>query len=287
MVDYKLIIDIDEHELVKKLKRALSQVGGEGGGSFGGGTPYMAHMGGLGRTAGAGGVGATLTEAGMKRVAETVEKREVYHRSKMNLLTFEASKKAEFQKQKHGDRMEAMGKMQHKMQSKMFTSGTIVKLAGLATGVAGLMQMRKMIIDSSPMLQAMLKIMNVAVMFTLRPIGDFIGYVLRPLLIPFLKMAVLWYRSRLPLVIEEGGKLGDAIIEGDIVGVLEGIQNAILILHPGISTEDLEQRLKDSADEAAAWRKFFTTPTGENRPEGTVDISGDERVRVTCSLRNA
>ena len=209
MVDYKLIIDIDEHELVKKLNNALKNMNiGTGGSSGGGGfRPGMAaHMGGLG----APGAGATLTEAGMKRVSELAAKSEIIEHRQSNRINLEMEKKTAFQNTKHGQRLEAIGKMQNNYSKKMFTVGSIVKLAGLAGGIAGLVQFRKMVIDSSPMLQAMLKVLNVGIMFILRPIGDFFGFVFRPIFIPFVKWAVKFYASTLKFI-PAWDKLGNAI----------------------------------------------------------------------------
>ncbi len=69
-----------------------------------------------------------------------------------------------------------------------------VKLAGVAAGAAGMLGLGKMIIDSSPLMQTMLKLMNLGIMFTLRPIGDFIGTLFRPMMINFVKWSVGWYK---------------------------------------------------------------------------------------------
>jgi hypothetical protein len=69
-----------------------------------------------------------------------------------------------------------------------------VKLAGVAASAAGMLGLGKMIIDSSPLMQTMLKLMNLGIMFTLRPIGDFIGTLFRPMMINFVKWSVGWYK---------------------------------------------------------------------------------------------
>ena len=57
-----------------------------------------------------------------------------------------------------------------------------------------------MSISASPMLQAMLKVLNTGIMFILRPIGDFFGFFLRPLVIYFLRnIALPFYREFMPL----------------------------------------------------------------------------------------
>jgi len=69
-----------------------------------------------------------------------------------------------------------------------------VKIAGVAAGAAGMAGLGKMIIDSSPMMKVMLKLMNLGIMFTLRPIGDMLGMIFRPMMINFVKWSVGWYK---------------------------------------------------------------------------------------------
>jgi len=98
-----------------------------------------------------------------------------------------------------------------------------VKLAGIAAGIAGAAGFGKMIIDSSPVLKAMLKLLNVGIMLILRPIGDFIGFMLRPMLIEFVrKVAIPAYRSGAQLAKKWGTKFGEAMINffGDPIGTI-------------------------------------------------------------------
>jgi len=245
MVDYILKIDIDESALVRKLNAALKkvQMPGVATGQSG---QYAATMGGFGRTMQQGGQGAQLTELGMKRVSEAAQIQSDFRAGQRNTLLLDNDLKLFRENQKYQHTMERAAKLQNNWTAKMFNVGTVVKLAGLATGVAGLLQFRKIIIESSPMLQAMLKILNVAVMFILRPIGDFIGFVLRPLLIPFLKQAVLFYTSRLSTTIGAGDLTGNAIADMDFFTALEGfgimIQN---IFDPKGAAERLKKVTED------------------------------------------
>jgi len=81
-----------------------------------------------------------------------------------------------------------------KQQQKQRRLPQAVKIMGIAAGLAGAAGLGKLIIDSSPMMKAMLKLLNVAVMFILRPIGDMIGFILRPLFIMFVKASVTWFK---------------------------------------------------------------------------------------------
>lgn len=64
------------------------------------------------------------------------------------------------------------------------------------------------IIDSSPILQVMLKLFQTAITFILRPIGDFIGLFLRPFLIMFLRASLDFYKTVGPIFRNIGGELG-------------------------------------------------------------------------------
>lgn len=92
------------------------------------------------------------------------------------------------------------------------------KLAAIATGVGGTVVLLKKImektVESSPMLKGMLKILDVGVMLILRPIGDFIGFFLRPLLIFFLtRIALPFYDAFEPLAIQFGDFFGDKVLK--------------------------------------------------------------------------
>jgi hypothetical protein len=98
-----------------------------------------------------------------------------------------------------------------------FSLGTAAKLGGIAigvtaiTGVAG--KISKMLVQSSPMLQSMLKLLNTGIMMMLRPIGDFIGFLLRPLMIYLMRSVFLpWYRQMAPIMRVWGSELGAGIV---------------------------------------------------------------------------
>jgi len=92
---------------------------------------------------------------------------------------------------------------------------SLVKLAGFSIGLAGMMQFRKMLIDSSPMLQGMLKIMNTSFQLVLRPLGDFIGFFMLPLAIGMLHFAVPFYQT---FATKYGAfyAAGEAFFKGDL-----------------------------------------------------------------------
>jgi hypothetical protein len=86
-----------------------------------------------------------------------------------------------------------------------FASGLSSKIKGMGGAIAasiaaaiGLTLGR--VIDSSPLLQAVLKIMNTSMTLILRPIGDLVGSILRPLALYFLKdVAIPFFKAFQPL----------------------------------------------------------------------------------------
>ena len=94
----------------------------------------------------------------------------------------------------------------------------IMKLGAIATGIAGIVMLVQklvsMTVDASPMLQQMLKLFNYSVMLILRPIGDFFGFFLRPLVVYFLRtIALPFYRQWRPIMIGLASWLGQQALE--------------------------------------------------------------------------
>lgn len=123
-----------------------------------------------------------------------------------------------------------MGKMQSAMQK--FNTASLGKMAmiggGVMIGVSLVQKIFKMIVASSPMLQSMLKLFQVGIMFILRPIGDFVGFLLRPLMVYLLRSVILpWYRSMAPLMKAWGSGLGEDLVNfiKDPLGTLTEIYN--------------------------------------------------------------
>ncbi len=85
---------------------------------------------------------------------------------------------------------------------------SLAKLGIISAGIIGLLAVTKkltaVMIDSSPMLQQMLKLMNFSIMLIFRPIGDFIGFLLRRFIIP-------WYKDVYPVMKRLGTTVGNAI----------------------------------------------------------------------------
>ena len=94
----------------------------------------------------------------------------------------------------------------------------IMKLGAIATGIAGIVMLVQklvsMTVDASPMLPQMVKLFNYSVMLILRPIGDFFGFFLRPLVVYFLRtIALPFYRQWRPIMIGLASWLGQQALE--------------------------------------------------------------------------
>ena len=104
----------------------------------------------------------------------------------------------------------------------------LAKLGIIATGVVGILALTKkltgMLVDSSPMLKQMLKLFNFSIMLIFRPIGDFIGFLLRPIMVMFLRKFIIpWYTTAMPVMTKVGSFVGEFIAklmgEDGIVGI--------------------------------------------------------------------
>jgi len=192
--EYTIKLDIDSTELGRKLKASLKQALTQAiGGS----------QGSMGLIMGSGSMKSPILRNLIKEQTGLLEVQQI--------KLIRAIEKAD-ERQKQG----FLGK---------FGPG-LVKLAGFSIGMAGLMQFRKMLIDSSPMLQAMLKIMNTSFMLVLRPFGDFLGFFLMPMVMGMLQFAIPFYRmmsKEYPAFIEAGQKFWS----GDLSGSWEAIANAL------------------------------------------------------------
>ncbi len=117
----------------------------------------------------------------------------------------------------------------------------IAKLGVIAIGVGSLVglvsKISGMMVDSSPMLKGMLKLLNYSIMLILRPIGDFFGFFLRPIVIYFLRSVALpFYKQMRPVMQALGTMLGVDFLK--------------------------RQSEIDSIDSKAAWEEGFTHSDG-------------------------
>ena len=100
-------------------------------------------------------------------------------------------------------------------------------MAGGAAGAGMFAIIIKKAIEASPMLQAMLKIMNTAILLFLRPIGDFIGGMLKPIMLFFLKEVAVPMLKAGKGMIKFGEAVGRGIL-GFMLKPMEVIMKAIV-----------------------------------------------------------
>jgi len=115
---------------------------------------------------------------------------------------------------------------QGKLGKGLFSMGQFAKkhMGGilLGAGAAGtLLKVFKMALDVSPMFQQIKKLLNFGIMMILRPIGDFFGFLLRPIMVWMLrKLIIPFYQTYLPVAQQMGTDIGNYI-----VGFFEFVSN--------------------------------------------------------------
>lgn len=110
--------------------------------------------------------------------------------------------------QKNADKEE-----KNKSSMKDLFSGGLGKLGAITLGVTSIMGIAKLFVGASPMLKSMLKLFQFGIMLVLRPIGDFIGFMLRPIMLMVLTKFILpFYQNALPLLQEAGTLLGETLV---------------------------------------------------------------------------
>ena len=94
--------------------------------------------------------------------------------------------------------------------------------AGILGGVIG------KVVSSSPLLQSMMKMMNMAMTLIFRPIGDFIGSIMRPLMISFIKdIAVPFFKASKGMM-KQGEAIGKGLL-GVFTDPIKSIHSAIVL----------------------------------------------------------
>jgi len=106
-------------------------------------------------------------------------------------------------------------------------------------------------LSASPMFQQMMKLLNFGIMMVLRPIGDFFGFLFRPILIMLLRKFIIpWYTKMYPVMMKMGNIIGEklsgafeALASGDVAG-------AFAILFEGV---DFKKILGDAFAGIKTW----------------------------------
>jgi len=202
MADYTLKIDIDEADFTRKLQKAMAKAGFSGG------------FGGAGAGGGAGvGTGDRFDRAHKNKMAQMDREFELRGRHWLGRAALESgSLSQKFEQNKELTKLR--GGLFGKKQAGDKFSAQLVKIAGFTIGMTGLASFAKGVIDSSPILQAYLKILTTGIMFILRPIGDTIGFFLKPLALGLLRYAIPWYQASLGIT-SKAQEVGEAALTGD------------------------------------------------------------------------
>ena len=146
----------------------------------------------------------------------------------------------------------AAGKLVEGMSSmKKFAEKHAAGMIIGAGSAAVLISILKKALDASPMFQQMLKLLNFGIMMVLRPIGDFFGFLFRPILIMLLRKFIIpWYTKMYPVMMKMGNIIGEklsgafeALAAGDVAG-------AFAILFEEV---DFNQILTDAFAGIHAW----------------------------------
>jgi len=102
----------------------------------------------------------------------------------------------------------------------------------IGAGSAGiLLKVLKMAFDASPMMQQIQKLLKFGIMMVLRPIGDFFGFIMRPIMIMLLRKFIIpWYTKMYPQMMKWGTEIGTklagalgALADGDVGGAFAAL----------------------------------------------------------------
>ena len=114
--------------------------------------------------------------------------------------------------------------------NKMFAGRGKMAAVGMGIGAAGAgIGLGAKIIDSSPLMQQMLKLLNFGIMLVLRPIGDFFGLLMRPILILLLRKFIIpFYQTVYPWFLNAANQLTNSTkaIEDIGDGIVKSVETS-------------------------------------------------------------
>jgi len=142
---------------------------------------------------------------------------------------------------------------------KMGTKGTML-LGGIGIAIGAILTVVKGLAGSSPMLKQMMKLMNFGIMMIFRPIGDFIGFLLRPIIVLLLRNFIIpWYKDAMPVMKAVGAFVGGTIAGG----LAEFFANPTQVIADGLTglsdwaTDNLNSMLDGTFDWAELADKIW------------------------------
>lgn len=142
---------------------------------------------------------------------------------------------------------------------------SIMKIAGIAVGVLAIVSiLRKlsgMLVSSSPMLQQMLKLINFGVMLILRPIGDFFGFFLRPIVLFILRNYIIpFYRIARKPMMQLGDWLGKSLVDNPVGALLSLTPIGAIISNWDTITQSLEGHVMSWELDIKKWTESLNLP---------------------------
>lgn len=253
--EYKLKIDIDEKEFARKIKAALKGIGiggmggGEGrGGGRGGGTWY----------------GASEKAYAKKMAADVKAHAEKATNRANESIRSEAGRTlhriggvyTQMGRAMGGQRGAAVGRSIEMIAGLFGKTGVkgsklpqLVKIAGFMAGAAGIAGLGKAIIDSSPLLKAMMEIMNMIVTLFLMPIGTFIGFFIKPLVFMALKWVIPWFKRGMAL-----SSTGERVAEGFNKDPITNIKDFLNFIYEQNTGKKVDQTKEQGK---SLWQQFI------------------------------
>lgn len=168
---------------------------------------------------------------------------------------------------------------------KNLTKLGLIATASIGT-LKGIEKLVSLTVNSSPMLGAMLKILSTAVTFILRPIGDFIGFFLRPMIVYFLRtIALPIYKEWGPIMRNLGAVLG--------ADFFKPIESALTFLTTEIS---VRQQILDAEHTAVVTRnrdamldfKAALQSVGDDLRSGSISLDFTQLInRLSAQITGA
>ena len=95
-----------------------------------------------------------------------------------------------------------------------------------AVSIGMMFMVFKKLLSVSPMLQKMLEVMGLAFNLILRPFGDFLGFILRPIAMGFLTMVMPFFKTAYPMMMKLGTTIGDALANWDFGAAMTAVLDA-------------------------------------------------------------
>jgi hypothetical protein len=161
-------------------------------------------------------------------------------------------------------------------------------IGGGAAGIGATAVMKgvQMAIEASPMLQQMLKLWKFGIMMVLRPIGDFFGFVMRPIMVLMLRKFIIpFYQKYMPIMIKLGDHIGKLVAkyidEKTGEDAPANYENLISGLEKWLATKDVV--ITDTQEEIDAKNKARFEAIGDTI-YGLLGVLSDSPIRKLFSM---